>query len=342
MPRERGPWGCTSLKTPTAAGWRFCRTRPSSRLRAAWMCWTPWRVAAACAAIPASRFRKRCSTAFWRRDCARRRDARGGRGNSSSCATGLCWMIWPNAANRAQACSPEPTRPSSSWPTRHSPTPGWRTAPSSWRTCSWRQQPRVWAAAGFRAVCAKRPMDDQPHEFVANLLKVPAPYQLEAILSLGMPEAEAPRRPFDEALLEKVHQGDVLEIQFHSLPCQDRRFGTAAERGGGEIGDLVPREEKILAKSRDLVPFRGKIRGLVPALGRISRFGTREGRSRASRPGVSPGPGNQIAEVDRNRDTKPRLSPKFGLKTDHGVPNLKFCQRRSLRPKRSTSTRKPK
>ena len=44
------------------------------------------------------------------------------------------------------------------------------------------------------------------HEFVANLLKVPAPYQLEAILSLGMPEAEAPRRPFDEALLGKVHE----------------------------------------------------------------------------------------------------------------------------------------
>ena len=44
------------------------------------------------------------------------------------------------------------------------------------------------------------------HEFVANLLKVPAPYQLEAILSLGMPEAEAPRRPFDETLLGKVHE----------------------------------------------------------------------------------------------------------------------------------------
>lgn len=44
------------------------------------------------------------------------------------------------------------------------------------------------------------------HEFVANLLKVPAPYQLEAILSLGMPGAEAPRRPFDEALLGKVHE----------------------------------------------------------------------------------------------------------------------------------------
>ena len=154
--------------------------------------------------------------------------------------------------------------------------------------------------------------------------------------------SRSPAPPLRRSAAGEGAQGDVLEIQFHSLPCQDRRFGTAAERGGGEIGDLVPREEKILAKSRDLVPFRGKIRGLVPALGRISRFGTREGRSRASRPGVSPGPGNQIAEVDRNRDTKPRLSPKFGLKTDHGVPNLKFCQRRSLRPKRSTSTRKPK
>ena len=45
------------------------------------------------------------------------------------------------------------------------------------------------------------------HEFVADLLKVPAPYQLEAILSLGMPEAEAPRRPVDKTLLEKVHEG---------------------------------------------------------------------------------------------------------------------------------------
>lgn len=45
-------------------------------------------------------------------------------------------------------------------------------------------------------------------DFVADLLKVPAPYQLEAILALGMPEAEAPRRPFDEALLGKVHEGE--------------------------------------------------------------------------------------------------------------------------------------
>ncbi len=44
------------------------------------------------------------------------------------------------------------------------------------------------------------------HEFVANLLGFPAPYQLEAILSLGMPESPAKPRPFDEALRAKVHK----------------------------------------------------------------------------------------------------------------------------------------
>ncbi|MFR1168077.1 MAG: nitroreductase family protein [Adlercreutzia equolifaciens] len=43
------------------------------------------------------------------------------------------------------------------------------------------------------------------HEFVANLLKVPAPYQLEAILSRHA-RSRSPRRPFDEALLGKVHE----------------------------------------------------------------------------------------------------------------------------------------
>lgn len=41
--------------------------------------------------------------------------------------------------------------------------------------------------------------------FVAELLGVPEPWQLEAILSLGMPDGPAEARPFDEALLEKVH-----------------------------------------------------------------------------------------------------------------------------------------
>ena len=41
--------------------------------------------------------------------------------------------------------------------------------------------------------------------FVAELLDVPEPWQLEAILSLGMPEGPAEARPFDETLLAKVH-----------------------------------------------------------------------------------------------------------------------------------------
>ena len=42
--------------------------------------------------------------------------------------------------------------------------------------------------------------------FVSELLGVPEPWQLEAILSLGMPEGPAEARPFDEALLAKVHR----------------------------------------------------------------------------------------------------------------------------------------
>lgn len=43
-------------------------------------------------------------------------------------------------------------------------------------------------------------------DYVAELLGVPEPWQLEAILSLGMPEGPVEARPFDEALLAKVHE----------------------------------------------------------------------------------------------------------------------------------------
>lgn len=56
---------------------------------------------------------------------------------------------------------------------------------------------------------------------------------------------------------------------------RDRRFGTALRENTGEIVRLVS--------------FRGKILSLVPALGRISRFGTCESRARESRPGISSG-----------------------------------------------------
>ena len=42
-------------------------------------------------------------------------------------------------------------------------------------------------------------------DFVAELLGVPEPWQLEAILSLGMPTEHPERRKFDETLLAKVH-----------------------------------------------------------------------------------------------------------------------------------------
>ena len=81
-----------------------------------------------------------------------------------------------------------------------------------------------------------------------------------------------------------------------------KRFGIFPRRRSGEMGDLVP------------------------ALGRISRFGTREGRAGESRPGVSPGTGNQIAEVGGNRGTKPRFLTEFGLETEPGVPNCRLWQ----------------
>ncbi len=44
-------------------------------------------------------------------------------------------------------------------------------------------------------------------DFVADLLDIPAPYQVEAMLSLGMTDEPAKRRPLDEALRSKVHEG---------------------------------------------------------------------------------------------------------------------------------------
>ncbi len=43
-------------------------------------------------------------------------------------------------------------------------------------------------------------------DYVSELLGVPEPWQLEAILSLGMPEGPAPTRTFDNELLVKVHE----------------------------------------------------------------------------------------------------------------------------------------
>lgn len=58
-----------------------------------------------------------------------------------------------------------------------------------------------WVQGRMRTAADGRSTQD----FVAELLGVPDPWQLEAILSLGMPGGPAEGRPFDEALLAKVH-----------------------------------------------------------------------------------------------------------------------------------------
>ncbi len=58
-----------------------------------------------------------------------------------------------------------------------------------------------WVQGRMRTAADGRSTQD----FVAELLGIPAPWQLEAILPLGMSEDPAEARPFDEALLAKVH-----------------------------------------------------------------------------------------------------------------------------------------
>lgn len=59
-----------------------------------------------------------------------------------------------------------------------------------------------WVQGRMRTAADGRSTQD----FVAELLGVPDPWQLEAILSLGMPGGPAEGRPFDDALLAKVHR----------------------------------------------------------------------------------------------------------------------------------------
>lgn len=99
-----------------------------------------------------------------------------------------------------------------------------------------------------------------------------------------------------------------------------RAFCQTGCLASANLGDLVPRRAVFSAGSRGLVPFRGETSSLIPAVGRILRFGTRKSRPGKSRPGISPRPGNQIAEVGRNRGlnrTGGTKSPVLG----RGVPN---------------------
>ena len=78
-----------------------------------------------------------------------------------------------------------------------------------------------------------------------------------------------------------------------------RAFCQAGCLASANLGGLVPRRAVFSAGSSGLVPFRGEISSLIPAVGRILRFGTRKSRPGKSRPDVSPRPGYQIPDLGR-------------------------------------------
>lgn len=59
-----------------------------------------------------------------------------------------------------------------------------------------------WVQGRMRTAADSRSTQD----YVADLLGIPEPWQLEAILSLGMPEGRFEPRGLDETLMEKVHK----------------------------------------------------------------------------------------------------------------------------------------
>ena len=61
--------------------------------------------------------------------------------------------------------------------------------------------------------------------------------------------------------------------------------------------------------------------GLIPALWRERRFGTREALTRLSLPGLSSGVRDQIADLGRKRGTKSPNLPILGRKKRSGIPN---------------------
>lgn len=59
-----------------------------------------------------------------------------------------------------------------------------------------------WIQGRMRTATDGRPTQN----YVSELLGIPEPWQLEAILSLGIPAEQPERREFDETLMEKVHK----------------------------------------------------------------------------------------------------------------------------------------
>lgn len=100
-----------------------------------------------------------------------------------------------------------------------------------------------------------------------------------------------------------------------------RVFCQAGCLASANLGGLVPRRAVFSAGSRGLVPFRGEISSLVPAVGRISRFGTRKAAQ-----------ANRDQAFLRMRGTK---SPKLA---EIGVPNLEIRHNSGPEPNRGYQT----
>ena len=79
-----------------------------------------------------------------------------------------------------------------------------------------------------------------------------------------------------------------------------------------------------MTELRGSVSFRAEKGGLIPGQNQDRRFGTREGESPESRPGVSLTPGYQTSEVGRNEGTKPVDSARNVSGNLCGVPNRPF------------------
>lgn len=110
-----------------------------------------------------------------------------------------------------------------------------------------------------------------------------------------------------------------------SFRCSNRRscslLSSWLECRLGKNAPFGTSKRKRATISRSLVSFSANMCGLIPALWRERRFGTREALTRLSLPGLSSGVGDQIADLGRKRGTKSPNLPILGRKKRSGIPN---------------------
>lgn len=128
----------------------------------------------------------------------------------------------------------------------------------------------------------------------------------------------APHRP---TILLNCHSDNFVRLALQDGPTAER-----ARRGSGKMTGFGTLRALPRGRIPGLVPNGAKIASLVPALWQNGQFGTQNSGLQISRPGVSPSLGYQIAEIGRNRGTKPKVLPETARKSPRRVPNLRFCQ----------------